>query len=356
MKMVQYRVRYADPSEVHSEVVRVWNDNLPVDGHAEAKFTWTYGDALERPQGVFVLAADSGAGGERIVGTAGLGVRTFYRRGRRLRGGLLADLAVDRDHRTALPAIRLVRQARRTALRDFDFAYGYPNEQAEGVFVRCGYRRLGTLARYARVLRHEPYVRRMVDAPLLPRLAGAALDIGHALAHGSLWMRSVRGWELSWVEDVDERFDELWERARREYELIGKRDAAFLRWRFLRHPEHSFRIARVSERGVSRGMAAYAVIERVGDAAHVRDLFGHKTALGPILDLLAMDLARRGCTSMSMSYLGSRDVVDILVRHGYKRRESTRAIVFDTGEALADLSSRLDDPDCWHLTDADEDT
>jgi hypothetical protein len=356
MTAFHYDVRYVNPELVRADLVRVWQNNLPVDEGAEAKFAWIYQQAVDPPPGVFVLAVSDRAGVEdRIVGTAGLGVRSFVLDDRQLRAGLLADLAVDREHRTALPALRLVRGARTAVLRDFDLAYGFPNRSAQAVFLRCGYRKLGTLTRWARVLGHAPYVHKVVPVAPFSRLAGAALDVGNLVQLAARSLPARRRSKLEWLHGFDSRFDRLWQDARGSYTLIGQRDAAFLRWRF-DQPGHRFQIASLVDRRDSTRLLAYTVVERVGGACHLRDLFGHPAELGPLLDLLLPSLARRRATSASIGFLGSDAIGELLASRGFRERESERVIVYDVSPAHAGLNEIASDVQSWHLTDADEDT
>jgi hypothetical protein len=357
----QYSIEHAEPAQVHTDLLRLWWDNLPVTREsADAKYQWTYLDPPLRPGGVFVLKARRDGEDARIVGTAGLGCRTFFAGGRALRAGLLGDLAVDQDHRTALPAIRLVRQVRQTALEQFDFTYGYPNHAAEGVFLRCGYHKLGIMSRYAAVLRYAPFVRRVIDVPVLPRVAGAGLDVLRMTLRVPRTVQALRHFHLEWLDDVDERFDDLWLRARDEYPLIGQRDMRFLRWRFLRHPTERFEIAALAENRTGRAVHAYAVVQRQGRAAYLRDLFGRFEALGPLLDLLQPALRVKRCTSVSIDYLGARRTVDLLLSRSFEFRHSDRTIIVAPGNSIAGeasgLAGMLENAEHWYLTDADEDT
>lgn len=357
----QYSIEHVEPAEIRPDLLRLWWDNLPVTREsAEAKYQWTYHDAPHRPDGVFVLKAQQNGEAARIVGTSGVGCRRFFAQGRELRAGLLGDLAVDRDHRTALPAIRLVRQARQTTLDHFDLAYGYPNHSAEGVFLRCGYHKLGTMSRYAVVLRYAPYVRRVFDVPVLPRVAGAGLDVMRMGLRVPRMLQAARRYHLEWLDDVDERFDVLWQRARDEYPLIGQRDAGFLRWRFLRHPSERFELVALAENKTDRPLGAYAVLHRQGRAAYLRDLFGCFDALGPLLDLLLPALRVKRATSVSIDFLGARRMIDLLLSRSFEYRHSDRAIIVDAGNSLtrngASQEALIKDVERWYLTDADEDT
>ncbi|HWN71741.1 MAG TPA: hypothetical protein VNM90_29085, partial [Haliangium sp.] len=79
----QYSIEHAEPARVQPDLLRLWWDNLPVTREsADAKYQWTYLDPPQRPGGVFVLKARRDGEDAQIVGTAGLGCRTFFMGGR----------------------------------------------------------------------------------------------------------------------------------------------------------------------------------------------------------------------------------------------------------------------------------
>ena len=110
MGTLKYEVRKADPAEVRGDLMRVWRDNLPVED-AVRKFNWFYKEAPIPPETVFVLAAGEDEEEGKIVGTAGVGIREFSVQGKMIRAALLADMAVDFEHRKLLPALKLARKS-----------------------------------------------------------------------------------------------------------------------------------------------------------------------------------------------------------------------------------------------------
>lgn len=368
---VTYAVVEAEPEAVATHLQRLWGANLTVAGDVARKFRWLYRDAPDRAGVVFMLAARGGeadGAGDAFVGTAGVCVRRFQVGGREVTAALLADLAVDRDHRSLLPALNLVRQVKAHALGAHALAYGFPNHNAVGVFKRAGYQALGTINRYARVLRHHEYIdhirnsevprlpgpalfRRVVDRALaIPPLARAgttAIDVGRLLQGTPDVMRAWRHHRLEWLDGPDERFDALWEHARAEYAIVARRSAAFLRWRFPADP--GTRYAALVRRS-DRSVVAYAVVQLEDGTAHLRDLFGHHDAFAPLIDRLLPALYRRGATSASIRYLGGPRLTELLARRGFAQRPGERTIMW------AAATPTPGDPAQWHLLDADEDT
>ena len=346
-----YDVRRLAPAAARPDLLRLWSNNLDVLGDVQAKFDWSYRDAPQRPAEVFLLAS-----GDDVVGTAGVHPRGVAIQGRQVRAALPGDLAVDRGHRTLLPALTLVREVRRWVLGGFDLVYVYPNRHSEGVFRRAGYRQLGSLTRWAVPLRYGSYLARLLKLPVLPAVAGFGIDVARFLQRVPAALAASRAFRLEWLADVDPRFDRLWEQLGGEYGVAGSRRTEFLRWRFLRHPAQSFRVAALVRRGGGQELAAYAVVERAGRVAHLRDMFGRPEDCGSLLALLLPALTLDGAEAVSFRFLGSRRITEVLERHGFERRQASSTVFFDTGAAVASQRDLLSDVEHWYLTDGDEDT
>lgn len=367
MARPSYRVTRARPADVRADLERLWSDNLHVDGGVRAKFDWLYRDAPVAADTVFLLhAGDDGA-----VGTAGVGVREVQLGDQLARAGLLADLAVDKAHRSVGPALALVREVKTWATAEFALMYGFPNKLAEGVFKRVGYQALGSIARYARPLRHGAYASRLgepdlhrlpavtrawlvkaMQVPAVAAIAGVAVDAAK-LARGVPAAVAAGRLRHELAGAPDPRFDELWASARGEYAIVAARTARFLAWRFPPRADRSWRLALDRRSGALR---AYAVVDRIDGVAHVRDLFGHRDEVIAVLDRLPLALYRAGAASMSMRYLGAPWLAAALVARGFVVRQADRMIAVAVGtQAGRDAAPSVLDPNAWHLTDADED-
>lgn len=345
-----YSVLQSDVMPVADVLTGLWRRNLHIPPHVEldARLRWYYLDGPAGP-GRVVLLLD---GGQIAVGCEGIGVRRFALAGRRdpVRVALLGDLAVERKHRTLMPALTLVRAGRKAA-GEFALHYGFPNAAAAPLYERIGYHKLGTLTRWVRVLRHARYLERVVNSSPLARVGGALLD--EALHAAVVVGQAVSGPHLALepLADADERLDRLWEAAHRQWGVIGWRGAAFVRWRFLRSPGTRCELVALVERrtGVLR---AYAVVEPIEGMFHLRDFFGVDLRdVGRLLDLLAPYLYRRGAVAMSVSFLGSPRVAAFLHAHHFRARSSTRTVIVDAPPGTA--AARAEE---WYLTDADEDS
>jgi hypothetical protein len=339
-----------------AELMQLWRDNLHVRGEVDAKRRWAYLDAPSGPSEAMVVRADDGT----AVGCAGIERRELWCRGVPLRAALLADFAIDRRHRIGFPAVLLQRAVQRHVESRFDLSYGFPNASAVAIHLRTGYHELGKMARYVRPLRFARYLERRYGHP---RLAGAAARALDPAARAVSWVvaaRASRRHELTWLTDVDPRFDALWARAAPSLPIVARRDAALLRWRFLRTLGQRSTIAALTAR-TTGDLVAYAII-RDGEAAadglaEIVDLFGATpAALEALLDSITPALARRGYEAISVRFLGSPTIEGLLLRHGFQRRGADRSIIVRPTASCAIAAEVIRDRRAWYLTDFDEDT
>jgi len=345
-----YRAVLTDPGEARASLIRLWRANLKSHGDAAAKLDWLYLDGPAGRAEVFVLRDD-----EHPVGCAGITVRELWHHDRPLRAALLADFAVDRAHRTGFPALILQRSVKRHVDAAFDLSYGFPNASAVAIHRRIGYRELGVMTRYVRVLRHGPYLERRF-ARGVARIAGAVIDAAKLAVRLARTVAPSRRSALRWLDDVDPRFDRLWQATRGAYGIACRRDAAFLRWRFLRKPGERNVIATLVGRSTDE-LRAYAVVGgAAGGMATLLDLYGELDAIGELLTLLMPALYARGHTAVGVRFLGDPRMSALLATQRFSVRDHNRVVIVNAGASCPIDRAILEDAAAWYLTDLDEDT
>jgi hypothetical protein len=361
----------AEPTEPNREsLCRLWRDNLELEQTPGAKFDWLYRAAPVPNDAVFMLRAVDELGKVSDVGTCGVIPRRYWAAGQVARFGVIGDLAVDLEHRRLLPALGLTRAVFAAVGRDFDVAYGFPNQKADRTMLRAGFRELGRMRRYVHVLHHAVYVHRVAErVPRLPRLlaralqgpmaariAGALLDVAGLSSNARSLVHAAMTHRLEWADGFDETFDQLWENARSEYAVVGERTSAFLRWRYPRAT--IAKLLRRGSRSAGEGtLVAYAIVEldRANGTAHLRDLFGHHSAFGPLIDLLLPALHARGAASVSVRLLGAPEVLLALESRGFELRDEGGVVIVAVGAKQRELAAVFESAANWHLFDEDED-
>jgi hypothetical protein len=347
-----YRVTAAEPN-VGAAVDRLWTPDLPRGFAAANKLRWFYRDNPAGDGAVLLLVHDAGAA-PQVVGCAGVGPRSVNVAGSTFHAALLTDLSVEKPHRIGMPALVLQRAVRAHCRAAYAFSYGFPNAHAAGVYSRVGYRSVGKLTRYARVLRHAEYVRKRGLRPLAATAAGWVLDVP---SRARAWARTAvltSGLDVEWVTDADGRFDALWERARGRHPIVEERVAAALRWRFFNHPARSFDVAVLADREAGT-IRAYVVIERSKGTAAIWDLFGESDAdVRVLLDRSAAEMRARGAFVMSVYAVGPR-MAELFRTSGFHAREAEKTLMVDVGDAAEAARATLLDPASWWVADGGED-
>jgi hypothetical protein len=362
-----YRAILTDPRAEVSTLTRLCASNLGMTGDLAATVRWQYLEGPMAPGELFLLRPPAKAD-DAAIGCAGITRRELWSVGRPLRAAQFANFAIDRRHRTALPAITLQRAVKRHVEVAWDLGFGFPNRSAIAVYRRVGYHELGELVRYGRVLRHAGYVERALSSrrwvrtlvrgalPLVASALGAVVDAGKRAVDQARALRSRLGSRLTWLDDVDPRFDELWRARRDTFGITAVRDAAFLRWRFLRKPDEPHVIAALTDRATG-ALRAYAIVRgRPGHLAEIADVFGGLDALDALFALLVPALRRRGHTAASLRYLGDPRLVAVLGAHGFLPREVERIAVVHAAASCPLEPATVRDPASWYLTELDIDS
>jgi hypothetical protein len=350
---VAYSARRCALDEAEADLIRASNDNLPPGTDRLQRFNWYYRGNPAGAGEVFLLRAESPAGGH-VVGCTGLGPRVFRHHGLALRAALASDFAVDREHRITLPAVRLQEAAAEHARASFDLAYGFPNASALGVFVRVGFVQLGRMSRFVKILRHEPYLRQRSPVAGFARAGAWALDAGETMREGRRAGAVPANYVYRWLRDFDQRFDALDESFAARIPIAGERTAKWLSWRFSDAAGAASSIAALIDSGTDE-LRAYAIVApKEPGIARIADIVARtEDDFSWLLARLIPDLRFQGFTSATFSFLGPAWVGRRLRRSGFRLRDADRAVVLAVqGQDSANFSRSEN----WYLTAADTDT
>lgn len=358
---MSYRVRAVEAHSAAGALIDLWTRNLGTACQdAKRRLEWFYEESPAGPGVAHLLEHWIDGESPAVVGCMGIGTRQYWCGAAAVKVALLGDLAVDRKHRTLGPALLLERATRVYAQENFRMSLAFPNAKARASVLRLGFRELGQMCRFAVPLRYAEYMRRRRWPRPLATLAGLMLDAATAALAHSRRKTAARIFRLERIGTPDHRFDLLWQKARAAFPLapaigvIGVRSAEFLAWRFLRKPGPACQFHGLTSRA-DGDLAAYAVVEKEGGIAHIRDLFGHSPeTVGALLDLLLARLRRDGFTSASLHYLGNSWLVSSLTDRGFKPRQ-TQTVVIDWGAHPPEELGQLMNVQRWFLTQADED-
>jgi hypothetical protein len=321
-----YDVTKADPERDRELVVAHWSRHLNLPA-AAPWYEWAH---LANPNGAganWILRSDG-----RLVGTAGWTARSFNAGRTSLTAGRVGGFGVDAGHRVLGPALML----QKALLAEMDkgdppLLYSSAPPQLLPLFSRVGYERIGPLTRYARVLRAAPYLERLVGASSLPAFLSRAVDVPFVAWAAAQWRPGV----VQRLEAFDERFDDLWERAKPHYGVTSLRSRRLLTWRFLEMParvrQEIFAVATPS----ADRLIGYAVVSDQAGTCVVADMFAETPddALECTLLAVVRHAVGAGCTGVSIRCLETAVMARVLRRCGFGRRDdgSTSELIASPG-------------------------
>ncbi|GAB3786294.1 hypothetical protein [Dyella agri] len=341
-----YRTEVAELPRDRDVVLALWNGNLGDPARHAGKLDWFY---QHHPFGEPLLQLLRHDG--EVIGSCGVAPRRMLWRGREIRAGLLADMAVDARHRTLGPALMLQESLLAAATDRFDLVYGFPNRKSLPVVKRLGFAVLGEMPRYSRVLRHAGYLQRSLPRWLALPLGGL-LDASFALRDRLQTLGAPR-LVATWSEQVDPRMEALWQASSHGQGLLGARDTAMLRWRFDQTPLGHTRYLLLSD-SADGPLRAWFACEVVGSVLRVCDYWCVRGTAGIdiALVLALVRIAHRGRhASISLEHAASVEQLAGWQRAGFVCRDSQPVVGKWLGGGPAPAAMAQD----WYLTAGDED-
>ena len=182
-------------------------------------------------------------------------------------------------------------------------------------------------------------------------IAGKALDLASGAKDRLASVSPAR--RFAWVDNVDERFDQLWLSAGQRYSIIGERTARFLRWRFVTRPGVPSHIGTLID-GTGQLRAYAAIVDKDPGVALIADFLAlTDDDLRILLRRLSGALRRRGYHSAVALFLGASAVGTVLKEADFRFRNLAKFVVVGAGQGVDE--ARLRRTDDWYLTEADRD-
>jgi hypothetical protein len=335
----------ADPIADREAIEQFWTDNFARDSR---RFSCYFNNPQE-PGEILVLRSESGD----VVGTSGLHTCKMVIDGQPYRAGHTVNLAIDPKYRTAGPAIQLQRGVLETVRHKSQALVCGVTERAVAVMTRVGFRKVGPLERWTKVLHSEHKLQKYLKLPMFAKCAGIGLDFALWGLSPEARRRRQRGWHVEFPEQFDDRFDRLWDRARAQFLIATERSSQFLNWRYRDCCDDKFQTLCLTD---AKGeLAGYVVFSNQGQTVRFSDLL---CARPDDLEILIVEALRHVRTlrpavqSVSVPYFGNGFLPSVLRRCGFMQRPEQNQLVVWANEESLPLAS-LCDRDRWYLTGAD---
>jgi hypothetical protein len=321
---MSYAVVPMQIDEHREALLRLWKENSfdpRLNDCAAERFSWLYDGSVRNDVGTW-LAIENESG--VVVGCGSVFRSDRFLDGRVVGSGVPAAFFVDRKHRVAAAALGIQRAlVAGSAEMGLGVLVGKPNRTAASICDRVGYRPVGTLHDWVRVVWGDE------SLAARPHSAGCADEI---------------------LTTADKRFDDLWHRAKDRYRMTAIKNTAFLNWRYSGFKEN-YRFYGLTDSGDR--LLGYIVFYAMEDGVVITDLFCEEPS-GPVLDELLLGFCARmkaaGQVWVSLWYAGPASFEDSLRRTGFTRGKHERALLAYVSPGLdAALRTEVLDRNNWFI-------
>lgn len=347
---MSFLVAQADLNEARDEVVAALKDTRKTE-IPSARFDWMYYDNPDGPAVLWTIR--DGPTGEMAGFTVAL-PRRVYVAGEIRRCWNCADFSIHTKFRTLGVAVKLRRAARDGVdAGDAEFLYAHPNARMQVVHERVGHTAVGTMVRYAKLIKSSGFLQRRLPAKW-PVAVGSPI-IDRALALASRERRHRFTCSVRFVEEprFDERFDRLSEESSMVRRVVGVRDAAYLNWRYGDNPLHRARAVFAEEGPRLCGYALFTIDQGI---AYIKDVFppNDPAVVRDLVAQLIREARRLSVESISVVMLEGNPVLSILKEFGFSLRVECSKMFAYAPENSPLRPSVLDSRE-WFMTEGDRD-
>ena len=347
---MSYRIHRVDLQKDKNEAISFWKANFP--NWPEEKYFWFYEN---NPYGDALCWLAKVKGENACVGSTALFPRRVCLNGRYITAAIAGDYAVAEKHRGFWPAWMLQRAALSELNNtQIDFLYASPNELAEHIMERAGYKIIGSSIRLVKVLRSVDYVQRLVKIQPVSKLLSKPVDIFLRSISREAYTRNTGKFDYEVLISFDKRFDVLWKEASPYYRIIGERSSRFLNWRFSQCPYLDYKAFALTQKKTNR-ILGYIVYQIVKKELQIADLF--LIDMDELFDDLMAQFLRyqrnQGIDSVSIGYFGNESLVKQMERFSFSRREYHRSFAVYASKESA--NTFLLDRNNWYFMEADND-
>ena len=225
-------------------------------------------------------------------------------------------------------------------------AFVIPTSTEEGALIGTGWTKAGSLVPHVFVVDPTEKLERVLRRPWLARSAAAVFK---RLVSTGLWLSNPRKSWLQFVDDVDETFDTFWRQFPKRNMVLRDMSQETLRWRYMRHPDCRFRVAKLMSH---EGLEGYMIFEvgRRDPICRIHDVMVKRaTDVRRILQLFARHFQTMGSlNTIRLVVADGHPYARSLWKAGFVTRPAQTVFqVHSAGAVFAQCT--------WHITSGDHD-
>jgi len=308
-------------------------------------FRWKF---LSNPHGAGIVKV--AVSGDAIVGFYGLSPRKVIFRNKEMTALQEVDLMVHPDHTRGGLFKKLGLAAYEAAqAQDTAFTFGFPNQTSLPAGRRIlKWRAIEEIPLFTWVLDPTPVLKRRMSK--LPDLAMPAV---RGIWTGVRHVRTRSDIPVTEQKDIRPGTALIWDRIPKKPEIRFVRDDAYLNWRYMACPDHTYVFLYA---GDSEGPDGFAILGIQSDGeAHLPEIWTWSVRATKALVRKAADLAvRAGCHSLRTWALHGSNQAGLLDGAEFMRRDSKIYHVIRSFRS-PEFNRFLWDPARWSVSSGDSD-
>jgi len=258
---------------IKAEVENNKEDILPIllrnlDIASSQRYDWNY---KQCPYGNALCWLAKFESTDSFVGSTSLFPRKLLINKEPTYAAIAGDFAIDKNHRGYGPAFKLHREIL-SKFNDFGykFIYGIPNKSSRTFFLRIGYKEIGKYKRYIKLLKTVIVPKEYLPKYLRSNILLKIFDFFNNIVSKDKRVKNKFGYSIEMPTIFDERFDMLWEKASKQFNIIGERSSSFLNWRYEESSTYYYKIFCILDD--KKELAGYLVYYVKDNICHVVDM------------------------------------------------------------------------------------
>lgn len=333
-------------------IVDLWKKNL--SNGSDERFEWLY---KKNPLGPAVTwLAKLEATGE-FVGCNSVYPREIIVNGRRFKMGIVIDFAVNKQYRVFGPALQIEKSiVLNSKAAGFDFIFAWPSPASIGVFTRAGYKAIGEVTHYVKLLKTEDKVIKIVKIPLLAKCLSFFTDIYLNLP--GLLLRTLKSPKLQTesVKSCSPKIEDLWKIIAADEGIITDKSYSFFNWRYsqCKYEQYFFFNLFDKKDNSMKGVIVYSFSNKsvlVWDIIYLNSRF-----LGFLINEFACSMLKQKFLNIYITALKNKEFEKDLERYCFFKKIIKRpGVIFsDNNSLLTELEAAVK-LDRWRFVDGDMD-
>jgi hypothetical protein len=347
-----YSIKQMSLTDHKKDIIEIWKGNLS-EFHDD-RYEWFY---FRNPSGQAKSWLAINDQGEVITGSAALYPRDIKVDNRNCKIGIAADFAIQKAHRVFGPAIQLQKAIINSySETGYSFILAYPSLSSRAVFERVGYRILGTASGWSRVLKSKNKVQGFFRIRLISFIASLFYDSFMKLSDEFFLFFYKGKFRTKILDRCDEKFDDLWLRAKDKYPILGERSSKYLNWRYVDNQSnpHKFYVA-LNE--VETRVHAYINYVIKNNTAYISDILAEEDSNSEKFILLkfSKEMRKAGIESIYITYLGNMKFTRLLKKLYFFERKQSRVCFIHLPNENENTMKTLLDLNNWYLMDGEMD-